>query len=513
MNMSGPSSRSHSPVVVLVVLALIATLMWFGHRRGWRIDSPARAGAAAEDWCEEHRVPESRCVQCHPELAAELTGRPAAEHADHAQEAGAWCEEHGLPEASCTICHPEIGTRASTPPARELTAAATRPAPDPRLCQSHLLVVQLASEETLRKTGIVLEAAEEKPVTRFVAAPGRIEHDQSRLARLSARAGGIVFRVDKREGDPVAEGELLALVEAADVGKAKAELLEARTVLELRRKTLARIRPASDAGTATRAELEETVAAEREAALRLFNAEQALENLGLAVPGDLAHEDALATLRYLGIPDDAVARLRAETRTANLLPVKAPFAGVLLRRERGQGEAIAAAEPFLTVASLATMWVELHVVPADAARVAPGQPVTFRPDADAEGAVTGKVLSVAAEVDRTTGMVGVRAEIEPGGRRLTAGSFGRGRIAVRASALAVTVPSAAVHWEGCCHVVFVRTGHLLFQTRKVVPGLRDSGLTEIRSGVLAGEVVVTTGSFALNSEIQKSRLGAGCADH
>lgn len=49
-----------------------------------------------EDWCGEHKVPESQCTQCDPKLAAAF------------KATGDWCEEHGLPESQCLKCNPDI---------------------------------------------------------------------------------------------------------------------------------------------------------------------------------------------------------------------------------------------------------------------------------------------------------------------------------------------------------------------------------------------------------------------
>lgn len=48
----------------------------------------------AMDWCREHAMPESVCVQCHPELAAGFKGK------------GDWDEEHKLPKSQCFKCDP-----------------------------------------------------------------------------------------------------------------------------------------------------------------------------------------------------------------------------------------------------------------------------------------------------------------------------------------------------------------------------------------------------------------------
>ncbi len=81
---------------------------------------------------------------------------------------------------------------------------------------------------------------------------------------------------------------------------------------------------------------------------------------------------------------------------------------------------------------------------------------------------------------------------------------------------AILVPSSAVHWEGCCFVVFVRDKNYLkkgsfkvFHTRSVRPGVVLGDKTEILAGLLPGEVVVTEGSAALRAELLKGNLGAG----
>ena len=80
------------------------------------------------------------------------------------------------------------------------------------------------------------------------------------------------------------------------------------------------------------------------------------------------------------------------------------------------------------------------------------------------------------------------------------------------------VPSEAVHWEGCCHVVFVRDkGYFdskdspkVFHVRTVRLGAGAGRLTEIVAGVLPGEVVATKGSDVLRAELLKNNLGEGC---
>ena len=48
------------------------------------------------DWCGEHAMPESICVQCNPSLAAAY------------KEKGDWDEAHGLPKSQCFKCDPSL---------------------------------------------------------------------------------------------------------------------------------------------------------------------------------------------------------------------------------------------------------------------------------------------------------------------------------------------------------------------------------------------------------------------
>jgi len=76
----------------------------------------------------------------------------------------------------------------------------------------------------------------------------------------------------------------------------------------------------------------------------------------------------------------------------------------------------------------------------------------------------------------------------------------------------VLVPKAAVQWEGCCNIVFVRANERLFTPRKVRLGPDAGERWVVEEGLRVGETVVTTGSFLLKTEILKGSIGAGCCE-
>lgn len=536
-------SMGRSVLAALPTAAVLASLVLigvWGHRTGWRAPRFAElfgAGvdAQAEDWCTEHNVPDSKCIACHPELVGADPADWCREHGVPESRctvchpellqsgvAGDWCEEHGVPESGCTLCHPEIAHPGRLP-AQDRAAlvsggsheeelpedhpagdpARAGPLRDPRTCQKHALRVQFASAASVEKAGIELGQVVERPMSASVLVSAEVDYDRTRLARLSSRVAGIAWRVERELGAAVQAGEILTFVDSAEVGRAKAEFLAASAGLEARSRTRQRLERSAEAGFRTASERAEAEAAAREAEVRLFNARQALANLGLPVPEDGADEDKITRL---GLPESVSAA------SANLLPLVAPFEGVVVAREVVAGEWVDSARTLFEIADTRRLWVAMDVPQAEAHRIVLGQEILYRPDDARDEVVAGSVTWISTAVDEMTRTVKVRGEIENPRGALRAHSFGRAQIVVRASPDAVAVPNEAIQWEGCCYVVFVRLSDELFQARKVRLGAKDAAYIEVLVGALPGEIVATTGSHVLKSEILKSQLGAGCTD-
>src|SRR5438876_114400 len=71
--------------------------------------------------------------------------------------------------------------------------------------------LEFPSAEAVRKAGIRVVPAQERDLARYVVANGAVDYDPSRYVRLTARTAGIVWRVYKEIGEPVRQGEVLAL--------------------------------------------------------------------------------------------------------------------------------------------------------------------------------------------------------------------------------------------------------------------------------------------------------------
>ncbi len=528
----------------LLVLACLAGIAYWGHHTGWKAPKFSEVFGTTskpeeEDWCVEHGVPDSRCIKCHPELAGESGADWCKEHGVPESKctichpeiltkgvAGDWCREHGVPESNCTLCHPEIAVKGLAPKEHpdvsvvvakdeteskgELTTAKVGPrVKDPSTCQTHAMRVQFASAASVEKAGVKLGSVVERPMADTLTVNAEIDYNRTKLAQVSSRAAGVAWWVGKEVGDRVTRGEILALVDSADIGRAKADLLQAAANRHLRSQTLERTRSLSN--IAPQAELQEHEAALREAEIRLFNARQALINFGFVLnldgPSDIPNE---RDLQLLGVPETVRKSLDASNATANLLPIPAPLDGVITARNIVAGEIVETSKPLFTLADTSRLWVMIDVPQALANRVALGQRVRFSPERTSDDAALGSIAWISTAVDDQTRTIKVRADVDNSEGRLRAGMFGQAAITIRESPTAIAVPDEAVQWEGCCHLVFVRLSEEIFQPRKIRVGARSGGFTEVLVGAVPGEVVATTGSHVLKSEILKSNLGAGC---
>lgn len=498
----------------LLAFSLFGAMIYWGHRHHWRLPQfSTLAGARAatpDDWCLAHGVPDSVCVECHPELLPRGT------------EYG-WCKLHGVND--CPLCHPDVAQLPAVPRvtadaldrARRALDFVERP-PNSRKCELRKRRLQFPSAEAVEHAGIEVVPAWEAPVAESVAASGEITYDPNRVARLSSRVTGTVWRVEKQSGDLVRKGDVLLLIESAEVGKFKAEFLQAFAQVEVRglvHEGLVRGR-----GTLPERSLHESEAALREARIRLLSARQALINFGLPVPPEELlkglKEEALARrVQFLGLPDSLAATFDPATTTANLLPIRAPLDGTLVSRDAVEGESVETTKVLCVVADVRRTWLTLDVRLEDAQRLRVGQLVRFRPDGG-QGEVTGQLSWLSTGVNRQTRTVKARADLDNADGRLRDHTFGTGRVILRQEQRAIVVPEEAVHWDGDCHVVFVRDRNFLdegtpkvFHARQVRTGAHEGGAIEIIAGVLPGEVVAGKGSSVLRAELLKNSLGEG----
>lgn len=500
----------------VVVMASLVGLAVLGHRYHWKIPKFSHIAGSPppveSDWCTEHSVPESQCVTCHPEK-----GPPSSDFG--------WCDEHGV--HNCVVDHPELAQLRTTPvvAAEERERVANALALRERTannsaCTLYQRYIQFASDEAFRKAGVRVAYATRQPISEWITAQGEASYDATQTACLSCPVAGVVWRILKNLGDPVRKGDVLALVDAQEVGRAKSDLVKALVAEDLARKNVTRLAELSGGAVAGR-HLIEAEAELAQAQAQVLSGEQMLANLGLRVDvNSLRGKDArtiIEALRFLGVPHELVDQLDADTATANLIPIRSPLDGIIVERNVVAGEVVDPARTLFRVVNPRQMWLTLNVPLEHLPLLGVGQEVRFLPSGGRRE-VAGVLSWISTSADRQTRMVQARAVVDNSDGYLRDGTFGTGRLIVRRDTQAIVVPKNAVHWEGCCHVVFVRDrnfgasadGSVLFHVRSVRVGGQTEDYTEILAGVLPGEVVAAEGSDVLRAQLLKHKIGQGC---
>lgn len=377
--------------------------------------------------------------------------------------------------------------------------------------KGELPLVKLPSEEAMKAAGIDTKRVEERVIDDFVKAHGHVDYNQNHYAHLSTRASGTAWRVFKQQGDEVRKGEVLALIASPELAQLKFALQQTLLTMKMRERKYQRL---EKAGTATvPIDLENAHFDLRDARVALSKTQQSLQNLGLNIsldqltPLTVTDEQIAARLRTLGIPDSLLQRLDAAAVTGNnLLPIYAPFDGMVVKRDIVIGEMATPATPQFHLADLRHLWICMHVRLEDVGRLKEGQEVVFHLDGPNEDAPPAKITWISAEVDEKTRTVPVRADVANLKGRLRPNAFGDGRILVDRRKRPL-VPNEALQFDGTSHLVFVRgQSPTEFQPHRVQIGPPQGKFTVILSGVEAGQTIATSGSHVLLSELQKERI-------
>lgn len=399
-------------------------------------------------------------------------------------------------------------------PAERISQASSAADCDRHTLPGNLPAVEFRSADAARNCGIETAPADQRSMDSFVVANGVVRYDQTRFAQLAVRAPGIVWRVEKHPGDAVRRGDVLAIVESSAVGHAKADLLRAAVLHRLQTRNLERLRQI--ANSIPERELREVEAACELSRVQRFNAAQRLANLGFSIRPDdideLSTDGLAASLQLLGLPSS----LASETDSANLIPLIAPFDGIVTMCDVVRGEFVEPSQPQFMVVDTRQMWIDLDVRQEDAAKLRWGATVVFQEDGDLPP-VSGVLTWIGTEVDPKTRTVLARAEVDNPGldgssqsgavrRLLQANAFGSAHVLLRKNPAAVVVPNQAVNWQGEINheIVFVSSDDCCrFEPRIVSKGLSHDDCVQIVGGLRAGERVVTAGSRVLSSELSE----------
>ncbi|HVU34374.1 MAG TPA: efflux RND transporter periplasmic adaptor subunit [Opitutaceae bacterium] len=237
----------------------------------------------------------------------------------------------------------------------------------------------------------------------------------------------------------------------------------------------------------------------------LYNAEL---NYVVALRAEGDHEgplgrSALARLQLFDVPERVIADLRRTRTATRTLVYRAPASGIVIQKNVVQGQMIRAGETIFQLADLSHVWVLAQIYEKDVPYVHPGESVTVRTSYGAPRTYTGTISLLLPQVQDTTRTVTARIVLPNPEGLLRPGMYADVSLASVIDPDAVLVPDMAVLRSGERNTVFIARPDGSFEPREVRLGAYSEGdFYQVLNGLTAGERIVTSGQFMLDSESQ-----------
>jgi len=212
-------------------------------------------------------------------------------------------------------------------------------------------------------------------------------------------------------------------------------------------------------------------------------------------------------LELWDVPAAELAELEQSGTVRRTLTLYSPISGVVSAKTAVEGIRISPADTPFEITDLGAVWGVADVYEAEIARIRLGMPADLALGSIPGRSFHGRVAFIDPQVDPKSRTVKVRVELANPRGELKPEMYGE--MVLRSQARkGLVVPIDAVLDSGARKIVFVSLGEGRFEPRLVETGANLGETVEVRTGLKAGEAVVTRANFLVDSE---SRLKAALA--
>jgi RND family efflux transporter MFP subunit len=365
-----------------------------------------------------------------------------------------WRRSHREAEKSVSIEHP---------PMEGFTPATSETANE-----QPLVPIQLSAER-IQRIGVKTVKAENTYFRADIRATGTIEVNERRVAYVQTRYPGWIRDVYVNATyQYVKKGEPLFTIYSPELAATEQEYLLARNNLtKLRQSSLSEVSS---------------------------GAEQLLQA-------------ARERLKQWNVSDSDIARLDASGKASTEFIFTSPVSGYVLERMALPNAYVQPEMKLYTVADLSMVWAYGQVFQEDAGKLKPNDPAEISVDAYPDRIFSGRIEQILPQVESATRTLRVRIALPNPGLLLKPGMFVNVQLRGPATRQLV-VPASAILHSGTRDVAFIARGSGVFEPRNVEIGLRSNDKVAIRKGLAAGDVVVTSANFLIDSESQLQTAAA-----
>ncbi len=305
------------------------------------------------------------------------------------------------------------------------------------------------SHAMVQNLGVRTEQAKRDTLWKFIQSVGRVDYDETRLVHMHPRAEGWLETLKVRaEGDPVKPGQLLGELYSPEILAAQVDFLIA------------------------------------------------LDQRG----GANNIDNARNRLRLLGLAESTISQIQKSRETRNTVPLFAPEGGIMVKLQAREGMYVKPEMEIFTLVDPAHMWVLVDVYEHQIAWLQEGLTAEISVPAYPGRKWEGQVEYIYPELDPRTRTLKVRLGFDNPDGLLKASMFAEATIYGGPKRDTLVIPAEALIETGERTSVIEALGGGRFQPVDVVVGAGRAGRVEILNGLVAGDEVVVSGQFLLDSE-------------
>jgi len=315
---------------------------------------------------------------------------------------------------------------------------------------------------TVQNIGVRTEIATKGPLSRGVRAVGRVDFDETLLARIYPKIDGWIenLRVDKT-GAKVKKNDVLLSIYSPQLVASQEEYLLALK----NRKTLAN---------------------------------SPLEDIRRG--SESLVKSARLRLELLDMPAHQIKELEQTGEVKRAVHIHSPFDGVVITLGVQAGQYVVPKTQLYQVADLSKVWVYAEVYEFELPWIKENDPAQITVEGVPGREFHGHISYIYPYLDRNTRTAKVRFEFDNSDGVLLPEMYASVTLKSVRSEPAVLVPAQAIVRSGTRKQVFVVREPGKFEPRVVVLGMTNEGKTQILEGIEAGEEVVISAQFLIDSE-------------
>jgi len=315
---------------------------------------------------------------------------------------------------------------------------------------------------TVQNIGVRTARAKRGPLSRVVRAVGRVDFDETRLARLHPKIDGWIEKlwVDKTGAKVKHNAVLLSLYSPQLVSSQEEYLLALKNLKILENSPYEDIRTGAE---------------------------------GLV-------KSARLRLELLNIPEHQIKELEKTRKIKRNIHIHAPFHGVVIKIGIREGQYVTPKTELYQVADLSKVWVYAEVFEYELPWIKEGDAAQITVEGQPGRKFQGRIDYIYPYLDMKTRTAKVRLLFDNADGALLPQMFAEVILQSKRSEAAVLVPAEAVVRSGIRKQVFVVTSPGKFEPHEVEVGITSEGKTQILKGISAGDEVVTSAQFLIDSE-------------